>query len=125
MLPAVAAISSAKTTEYHMPSTPKNIGNTSTAPSSNTKVRKKDISADTCPLFRAVKKAELNIARPVNRYATEIIRNACTLTGSSVAVPYRNRKENGWASTSERTNIDTDVIPMRIRLLFRRFLSSI
>ena len=47
MLPTTAAISSAKTMAYQMPSKPNNNGNRSTAPSSNTKVRKKEISADT------------------------------------------------------------------------------
>ena len=67
MLPTTAAISSAKTIAYQMPSTPNSKGNRSTAPSSNTKVRKKEINADTCPLFSAVKKAEPKTATPVNR----------------------------------------------------------
>ena len=67
MLPTKAAIISAKTMEYHIPFTPNNMGNRSTAPSSKTKVRKKEISADTNPLLRAVKKAEPKIAIPVNR----------------------------------------------------------
>ena len=51
-----------------MPSTPNNTGSKSTAPSSKTKVRKKDINADTFPSFRAVKKAELKIAIPEKKY---------------------------------------------------------
>ena len=47
MLPSRAAISSARTVENHMPSTPKSLGSRSTAPSSKTMVLKKEISADT------------------------------------------------------------------------------
>ena len=54
MVPATAAISSAKTAEHHIPSAPSSTGRKSTAPSSNTNVRKKEISADICPLFKAV-----------------------------------------------------------------------
>ena len=95
MLPAVAAISSAKTMEYHMPSTPNNTGSKSTAPSSKTKVRKKDINADTFPSFRAVKKAELKIAIPEKKYEKEMILNACTEIGTSCMASCRNKMENG------------------------------
>ena len=95
-----------------MPSIPNNIGNRITAPSSNTKFRIKDISADTWPLFNAVKKAEPKIAIPVNKYATETMRKACTAYGRSFSVPYRNIAENGCASISERTNIETEESPI-------------
>ena len=78
MILDIAAMSSAKTVEHHMPSTPSNTGKSSTAPSSKTNVRKNDISADTCPLFKAVKNEEPKMAIPVKRYATEKILNACT-----------------------------------------------
>ena len=78
-----------------MPSMPNITGSISTAPSSKTKVRKKDIRADTCPLFSAVKKAEPKIAIPVNRYAKEAIRNACTESGIRCPASCRNKAENG------------------------------
>ena len=95
MLPADAAIRSPKTTEYHMPSTPNNTGSKSTDPSSKINVRKKDINADTIPLFSAVKKAELKIAIPVKKYEKEMILNACTETGTSCMASCRNKTENG------------------------------
>ena len=119
MTPVTAAISSAKTVENHMPSTPSSSGSRSTAPSSNTNVRKKDISADICPLFNAVKKAEAKIAIPVNRYAKETILNACTASASSVS-SCRNKAENGFASNSDAANIAAEVSPMITRLFFQQ-----
>ena len=78
-----------------MPSTPNNTGSKSTAPSSKTKVRKKDINADTFPSFRAVKKAELKIAIPEKKYEKEMILNACTEIGTSCMASCRNKMENG------------------------------
>ena len=80
-------MNSAKTVEAHMPSTPRSLGSRSTAPSSNTMVRRKEISADTGPSFSAVKKLELNTAMPVNKYAIEKIRKAWTVSAKSFPLP--------------------------------------
>ena len=77
MPPVTAAISSANKVEHHIPSTPSSKGSMRIAPSSNTNVLRKDINADICPLFRAVKKADPKTAIPVKRYATEKILKAC------------------------------------------------
>ena len=61
-----------------MPSTPNNTGSKSTAPSSKTKVRKKDINADT-----------------FQKYEKEMILNACTEIGTSCMASCRNKMENG------------------------------
>lgn len=47
-----------------MPFIPKTIGNKNTAPISKTRVFKNEITADTKPLFKAVKNAEPNILNP-------------------------------------------------------------
>ena len=62
-----AAISSATMTEYQMPSIPKTKGNSNTAAIWNTRVRKKAISAEVRPSFKAVKNPEPKIAIPMNR----------------------------------------------------------
>ena len=58
-------------------------------------VRKKDISADICPLFNAVKKAEQKIANPVKRYAKDEILNACTASSTNSLSSCKNKNENG------------------------------
>lgn len=95
MILVKAAINSAKISAYHIPSTPKSAGNNNTAPSSNTNVRKNDINADTCPLFKAVKKAEPKIAIPVNRYENDMILNACTASSTSCLLSFKNKIESG------------------------------
>ena len=49
---------SAMVTDSHTPVRPKNIGSTITHRIWNTRVRRKEIKADTGPLFSAVKKEE-------------------------------------------------------------------
>ena len=58
------AIASAKVTESHMPLMPRKIGRISTQTIWKTSVRKKEIVAETNPLFSAVKNAELKILKP-------------------------------------------------------------
>lgn len=58
---------SAKTTDNHIPSISKNIGNINIIAIWNTKVLKKEIIADINPLFNAVKKLEENIEKPLNK----------------------------------------------------------
>lgn len=95
MILVKAAINSAKTIAYHMPSTSNNIGNSNTAPSSKTNVLKNDINADTCPLFKAVKKAEPKIAIPVNKYENDMILNACTAPSTNCLLSCKNKIESG------------------------------
>ena len=68
-----AAISSAITTESHIPSISITKGSKSTAAIWNTKVRKNDIVAEIRPLFSAVKKDEPKMARPAKRKEKEKI----------------------------------------------------
>ena len=80
MHPVAAAISSAITTAYHMPSTPSSSGSSSTAPSSNTIVRKKDISADT-----ASERVSLRFDETVSQPRLWIIYHPDTANGSKVS----------------------------------------
>ena len=56
---------SANTIASHIPFSPQNTGNINIAITWNTSVRKKDITAETSPLFKAVKNAEANILNPL------------------------------------------------------------
>ena len=78
MHPVAAAISSAITTAYHMPSTPSSSGSSSTAPSSNTIVRKKDISA-------ASERVSLRFDETVSQPRLWIIYHPDTANGSKVS----------------------------------------
>ena len=61
---------SATTIASQIPLAPISIGSTIIAPISKIKVLKMDITAETIPLFKAVKKADPNIAIPLNRKDT-------------------------------------------------------
>ena len=63
-----------------MPSTPQNRGKNITAAIWNTKVRRKEIAAETRPLLSAVKKEEPKIANPEKRKEKANIEKACTVT---------------------------------------------
>ena len=63
------AANSATTTENQMPNTPKSAGRIKIAAISNKKVRKKEISAETKPLFNAVKNEDAHVLMPLNKYA--------------------------------------------------------
>ena len=64
------AKNSAMEREYQTPSTPKKIGKINTLAIWKTSVRKKEIAAETTPLFKAVKKEEPKMLNPLNK--TEI-----------------------------------------------------
>ena len=55
---ATTAITSAATMDIQMPSSLHNSGNSSTAPTWNTRARKNAMMAEVSPSFRAVKKDE-------------------------------------------------------------------
>ena len=57
--------SSAAETANHIPFIPRKDGSRRSAPSRNTKVRRKEIVADTRAFPREVKKAEENILNPI------------------------------------------------------------
>ena len=65
-----AAISAA-TTESQMPFMPSRWGNTRMAVTWNTRVRRKEITADTMPLLSAVKNAEPKMLKPQSRKLRE------------------------------------------------------
>ena len=54
----ITAMTSAATMDIQMPSSLHNSGNSSTAPTWNTSVRRKAMMAEVSPSFRAVKKDE-------------------------------------------------------------------
>ena len=61
------ARTSAAVMDSHIPSTPQIMGRSRTADTWKTRVRRKDIAAETTPLPRAVKKDEPKIPKPANR----------------------------------------------------------
>lgn len=67
-------IASAKGTASHTPFIPKIRGSKRMWPASRTKVRRNERTADTFPLDRAVKLAEVKMFRPQNRKLKEKIR---------------------------------------------------
>ena len=76
---------SAPTMDSHMPSSSQMSGNSITAASWNTSVRRKDISALVRPSLSAVKNDEPKIEKPENRNANENMPKACTVMLSSLA----------------------------------------
>ena len=66
-----SAIKSDATTENQMPFKPQSKGKSNTAAIWNTRVRKKEINAETGPLFNAVKKEEPYIDIPAKRKAKD------------------------------------------------------
>ena len=73
------AINSAITIDTQIPSTSNRSGKMTTADIWNTNVLKKEMSADTSPLFSAVKNEEPNIAIPANRKEKANIEKALTV----------------------------------------------
>ena len=59
-----SARTSATFTASQMPSMPMSAGRRKTQPSSNTRVRVKEMTADTGPLLRAVNQADANMLNP-------------------------------------------------------------
>ena len=82
---AIAAISSATTMDIQIPSTPHTSGKSKIAAIWKTSVRRKEIAADTGPLFRAVKKPEPKIAKPAKRKEKENIRKPLRVIAISSA----------------------------------------
>ena len=68
--------SSATVMAHQTPSKPKKRGKIKTAATSKTTVRRKEIAAETIPLFNAVKNEDAKILNPANRNANENSRNA-------------------------------------------------
>ena len=69
----ITASNSETISENHIPSIPNNMGRSITAAVWNTNVRRKEITADVSPSFKAVKNPEANIAYPINKNAKEYI----------------------------------------------------
>ena len=61
------AIRSAKVLDSQIPVSPKKAGRIRTEPTWNTRVRRKEITADTSPLFNAVKNADAKMLIPHTR----------------------------------------------------------
>ena len=72
-------INSATTMEIQIPSMPQKIGNNRIQAHWKTKVRRKEISAEVRPSFKAVKKLEVKIPNPMNPNDSEKIRNPETV----------------------------------------------
>ena len=64
MTEIISAATSATQTAHQIPSTPKIAGRISTEPLWKTRVRRKDIAAETAPLLSAVKNPEAKILKP-------------------------------------------------------------
>ena len=67
----IKAHTSATISAIQMPFIPHSNGNTKTAAHWKTSVLKKEMSAETKPLFNAVKKEEVERFAPIKRYAGE------------------------------------------------------
>lgn len=73
MVLTINANISAKLTASQIPFTPQIAGNMNIIAIWNTNVLKNDITAETSPLFNAVKNDELNILNPLIKYVIENI----------------------------------------------------
>ena len=78
-----AAAASATEIAYQTPSSPHISGRIRIVMIWNNNVLKNEISADTAPLFRAVKKEEPKIPNPLNKNETENNRNALVVSSVS------------------------------------------
>lgn len=82
------AHTSATLMAHQIPSTSKKTGRIRTEEVWKIRVRKKEIAADTAPLFKAVKKEEEKIFRPARRKGQENSRNAWLVkVNSSLSYP--------------------------------------
>ncbi len=79
------AKNSARTMDTQIPSLPINNGRIKTAATWNTSVRRNDMIADTGPLFRAVKKDEVQIPKPENRKENEYTKKALNVKSNKPA----------------------------------------
>ena len=79
------AASSEKATDHQMESPPIRDGNSSTARSWKTRVRRKEMMAETSPLLRAVKNPEANILSPARRKVGAKSRRARVVRSQSSA----------------------------------------
>lgn len=70
---SIRAPASAAITAYQIPFIPKTAGRVNIAIIWKTKALAKDISADIAPLFKAVKKLDPNIFKPINMNEIEYI----------------------------------------------------
>ena len=124
MLPIRVAISSAASTDIHIPVVLKRRGRSNTAPLSNTIVRKNDIIAEVKPSLSAVKKPEEKMLSPIKPNAIEKIRNAETVNFiNSLSYP-TNTDARGDASNSAKMTIPIPASPIIDRLFRRSPFSS-
>ena len=118
------AIISANTTENQIPSTPQKRGKTKTDEIWNTKVLRKEISAEVSPSFKDVKKEEPKMANPENKKEKEKTEKAWAVRARSPASYPTNRTERGLPDSSPAVNISMENIPMSRRLFLRRERNS-
>ena len=107
-----------------MPSSFQIMGSSSTADSLNTKVRRKEMMADTMPSFSAVKKEELKMLNPTRAKATVEMRKACTVIWQSTSSYPTNSLAMGTASAWAAPTIKRPPAPISSTLFFSRFFSS-
>lgn len=79
------ADSSAVVIAHQMPSRSKKIGRIRTEIIWNTSVRRKEIVAETAPLLRAVKKADVKMLMPASKNEKENSRKACLVISNNSA----------------------------------------
>ena len=78
---------SAAVMAHQIPSTPRSMGRMTTEPAWNTSVRRKEMAAETAPLFRAVKKPEAKMLKPASRNDQQNSRKAWVVSFHYGALP--------------------------------------
>ena len=110
-----------------MPSPPafsKMKGRRKTVTDWKTSVRKKEMTADTGPLFSAVKKDEPKIAVPVKRKAKEQYKNPVFVISKSDGLYPTNAWDIGTAKERASATMATEEIIMIVMLFLKSPLSS-
>ena len=119
-----AAINSATTTESQIPSRPISLGNKITAAIWKTMVRKKDIIAETRPLFSAVKKDDPKIANPAKRKENEKMKKAFTVISHKPWSYPTKISDKGFAKRIPAKSIKSEETEIITRLFFKTLFSS-
>ena len=115
---------SATVIEYHIPFVSNIKGRTTTEDSWNKSVLKNEITADTAPLFNAVKSPDANIFKPASKNENANIRNALTVRALSSASYPTNICAKGFAKIIAINVRATPALPITITLFLNMFLSS-
>ena len=110
--------------ESQMPSISNNSGESSTDAVWKSRVRKKDIAAETPPSLSAVKKDEAKMFKPHSKNENENSLKAWFVSSNKSLSYPTNIRLNGADSTNAAANSKTPEPPIKTVLFLSRFLSS-